>query len=196
MPARSNPFYLVSTISGELEPTNQQVIGLAKRYVGPDQNNELWFDWKGFQAAVNGYRGDDLLVSGANANTINQEEPDVPELIAKLEKYLKAVYAVTVDPTENATLSEAVETTFNNLTKTTEGNVTTSQGSSEWRFIASAPSPSGPDEFSVTVVSVKFEGLITEEKPRFGWHPKITKNFSASITSLKLDVTKGFVAPA
>lgn len=128
-------------------------------------------------------------MGSGNANTINLPKPDVSELVDKLTRYVSSVYATDLDSTQQSIIADTAKKAFTNMTHSEEDHKKIQKGHSEYRFISAADSQE-QNEFTVTVVTVKFEGLIEESGTM--WNKKKTENYSAAIASLKLNLTNGF----
>ncbi|KZT27157.1 volvatoxin A2 precursor [Neolentinus lepideus HHB14362 ss-1] len=192
-----------SKLPENLVPTSLQVLKFSGHYVKLENNSEKkWFDWKGFQEAINSYKGDDLTFDKFKSNKINQSEATVSTMVDKIVAFLRDALSVALSAKDVIALRANIESTFTNLEEAKErGWADFSSSSSghnsswEYRVLFAFPNEDLPNFFYSLVTTIILEADIKEESSWWGLVSSSKKNFSSQIDAMELVVMKGFRDP-
>ena len=143
----------------------------------------------------------DLKQEKFDGTSIHQGSASVSTMVDKISRYVSDTFQVS-DAFDLKELTATVETTFTNLKTSTESgfadfsNSSTSSNSSyEYRVAFSFPHKSDSSKFHCLVATIILQANIKHESSWWGLVSSTTKDFSATITGMQLEVTKGFISP-
>lgn len=108
----------------------------------------------------------------------------------KIRKYLNDAVNIPLSSKEVSSLKKNIEATYNSLSTTIEGNTLTATGAWEYRVLSSYPNPDLADDFYAWVVTVDLDVLVKVERSIF--KKKVSKNYSAGLSVMRLVVSKGY----
>ena len=123
-------------------------------------------------------------------------------MVDKIVKFLVQALAIALTGNEIAALKLAIEVVFTGLKYAKEGGFASFRKSSqahysswEYRILFAFPNPDLPTDFYSMVTTIQINADIEEESSWWGLTSSSKKNFSASVSALRLVVTKGFKSP-
>jgi hypothetical protein len=181
--------------------TSRQVMKFAAHSVKMSGDKKT-FDWKGFQNAIGSYDDVDLVFDRVKELTINQSTATVSVMAGKLASLLKDAFAMAMKPSDVASLTKGIESTFTGLeTAHEQGFASFSKGTSghnsswEYRIVFAFPNPKVEEDFYSLVTTIYLTADIVDESSWWGMQSSTSHNFAAKATCMRLVVTKGFKDP-
>ncbi|SJL16098.1 uncharacterized protein ARMOST_19616 [Armillaria ostoyae] len=187
-----------SKLPESLVPASVKFMKFPGRYVKfDDTTGKKHFDWKEFKAAIDRYPALDLANFLFRSTVISQTDVTVSVMAKKIAAFLDDTLRVGVDLHE---LETTIEATFTHLKEKKEKGVVdfypsteegTRRSSWECRLWFALPNEYLRNYFSCMVTTIKLEANIEDEE---SWvlHGSTTNNFSATVDSLKVYVSKDF----
>ncbi|KAK4224108.1 delta-endotoxin CytB [Podospora fimiseda] len=194
-------------MSDEKLPTSIQMMKYAGNYVKLEIDKETnqdkrWFDWGGFKASIDGYKGDDLIFDKFKSTIIANRESTVSTMVEKIVKFLVEALSVVMDEGDIKALTSTIEATFTNLKeKSSNGfldfNKPNDRNNSSWKYRIqfAFPNPDLPDYFFSLVSTIKLEANVSSESEWWGLSSSSSRNFSTAINAIKLVMAKDFKIP-
>ncbi|KAK7680365.1 hypothetical protein QCA50_016605 [Cerrena zonata] len=183
-----------------LVPTAIQVMKFSGRFVTISGAYST-FSWIGFTISMWLYKSPYLNLDNTFSNAVTQSSCQVWQMAYKVADLL--YQALPTGSVDVSALAATIEATFCNL-KTVKSsgflsfNKSTHESNSSWEYrIQSAlpPRSDDPNLFWSVISTVTLEADIKEESSWWGLEHHTTKRFSAYVTSARLAVRKGFIAP-
>ncbi|KAK0443775.1 delta-endotoxin CytB [Armillaria borealis] len=187
-----------SKLHESLVPASVNFMKFPGRYVKfDDTTGKKHFDWKDFRAAIDRYPALDLANFLFRSSVISQADVTVSVMSKKIATFLDDALQAGVDLHE---LETTVEATFTHLNEKKEKGVAdfypsteegTRRSSWECRLWFALPNEYLRNYFCCMVTTIKLEANIEDEE---SWvlQGSTTKNFSATVDSLKVYVSKDF----
>ncbi|KAK1218416.1 hypothetical protein PQX77_018880 [Marasmius sp. AFHP31] len=213
----SSTFDDLSKVRPDLVPTAMQLSRFAAHHLR--LGNPNWFDWESFLQAVLRYNGSDLLLLRPNQARGQGElikgdsgEPThglpvyrgnvaipLTQIVDWIAQFITTVVGMPINRNEIFT---KVEYGFTNLQWASSRGFASFRTSSvgtnsswEYRITFEAPLPGGGDRFLSFVSTLELAADIRTESSWWGLVSTTRARFTARITGLKFQVTKGFRDP-
>ncbi|KAK0192156.1 delta-endotoxin CytB [Armillaria mellea] len=187
-----------SNLPENLRPVSVKFMKFPGRYVkSDDTTGRKHFDWKDFRAAIDRYQALDLANFLFRSTVISQSHVTVSRMAKKIATFLDGALRAGVDLHK---LETSIEATFTHLKEKKEKGVTdfypsteegTQRSSWECRLCFALPNEYLRNYFCCIVTTIKLEANIEDEE---SWLLKgsTVKNFSATVDSLKVYVSKDY----
>ncbi|KAK0232214.1 delta-endotoxin CytB [Armillaria nabsnona] len=186
-----------STLPKSLVPSSVMFMKFPGRYVKfDDTTGKIHFDWKDFKAAIDCYQALDVANFLFRSTVISQTDTTVSVMAKKIAAFLDDALRAGVDIHG---LETTIEATFTYLKEKKEKGVadfypsTEERKRSSWecRLLFALPNEYLRNYFCCMVTTIKLEANIEDEE---SWvlQGNTTKNFSATVDSLKVYVSKDF----
>ncbi len=162
-----------------------------------DTTGKKHFDWKNFKAAIDRYQALDLASFLFTSTVMSQPDTTVSVMAKKIAAFLDNTLRTGVDRHE---LEMTIEGTFTHLKEKKGKGVAdfypsikqkTRRSSWECRLCFALPNEYLRNYFCCMVTTIKLEANIEDEE---SWvlQGNTTKNFSATVDSLKVYVSKDY----
>ena len=190
-PRRPGPALIAAT---------KQVMKFAGRYLGLSSSS---FQWAIFNSIVQKYCSShsDLKIEKRGTKSIHQETASISDMVSKISRFILVAFEVS-EALNIEELTATVESAFANLKNSSESGFATFNSSSnssnnsfEYRIAFSFPHSLHPSKCRCLIVTIVLHANIQQESSWWGLSSSTTKDFSADVTGLQLEVTSGFKAP-
>lgn len=190
-------FQEYSKLPAHLVPVSFRVANYAGLFVNVI---EASFDWSGFKAGVDSFKGEGLTFMSFKNTSIVVNQATVEVMVNRIAEFLLEALSIVVDVKE---LAATIKATFTDLkTANEKGWASFSKSSSaentswEYRIMFAFTNPDLADYFSSLVTTIRLEANIKEEEGWWGLTSSSSKNFSAIIDAMELVANSTFKGPA
>ncbi|KAF5228876.1 hypothetical protein FAUST_10778 [Fusarium austroamericanum] len=157
------------------------------------------FDWVSFKNCLDTYGGIDITFVSYKEFTISRSEIDLSTMVQRIVESFIGNFQIFNHENVTTLLHNTIEKTFTNLEEESSNEFVDfskspgGQGSFwEYRVHIAVPNPSSPNSFHSLITTIKLEADVSEMSDWWGLTGSSTKNFSATLNGMKVEVEEGF----
>ncbi|KDN40803.1 hypothetical protein RSAG8_07821, partial [Rhizoctonia solani AG-8 WAC10335] len=155
-----------------------------------------YFDWTKFKGAIDDRPDVNMVIEQFDSNRIVQQENTVTVMVDKIAELLIKVASVLID---KAALAEIVLNAFTGLEQKEDSGFAwyEKEGSNTaftYRLLFAVVNERVPDDFYTLVTTIRLVADIKDKQSWFGLVKTSRKNFSADLNTMRLAVSKDFIA--
>ncbi|CUA74229.1 hypothetical protein RSOLAG22IIIB_05457 [Rhizoctonia solani] len=181
------------SLPGHLQNPARQTMKFCGYFL--DVENQ-YFDWGRFKRTIDDRPDVDMVIEEYYNNTIVQHEETVEIMVNKIADLLFRIVSVAID---KVALAEIILNAFTSLAEKEDAGFAwyEKEGSNSaftYRLLFSVVNPQAPDDFYTCVNTIKLVADFQDRQSWFGLVKSTRKNFSAECNTIRLAVTKDFVA--
>ncbi|CUA67909.1 hypothetical protein RSOLAG22IIIB_07595 [Rhizoctonia solani] len=162
------------------------------------------FDWVKFKDAIDMRPDVDMAIEQYDHNTIVQHEETTEIMVSKIADLMMKVASIVIDKVasiviDKVALAEIILNAFTSLAQKEDAGFAwyEKEGSNTaftYRLLFAVVNPNVPDDFYTLVCTIKLVADFQDKQSWFGLAKSTRKNFSAELNTMRLVVTKDFVA--